>query len=101
MWLNPYTAMGLVDSLGPANEVRGWVVQNGANSAVGKIVHNICKDKGFKSIALVRKPDSVEEMKKEGADKTIATGNFKTAEDHTNAILEATDGINKLLMIIC
>ena len=47
---------------------------------------------GFKSIVLVRKEDAVEDMRKEGADEVIVTGKFKTATDHTNAILKVTDG---------
>ena len=46
----------------------------------------------MKTIAMVRKEDAMKTVKDLGATKVIVTGNFKTADNYTKAIMEATDG---------
>lgn len=45
-----------------------FVIQNGANSAVGKFVIQLCRIYGYKSINIVRDRDDIDELKKELTD---------------------------------
>ncbi|TFY77164.1 hypothetical protein EWM64_g6848 [Hericium alpestre] len=52
-----------------------WVIQNGANSAVGQAVIQIARSRSLKTINLVRNRENIEELKKEltdlGADHVL------------------------------
>jgi trans-2-enoyl-CoA reductase len=48
-----------------------WVIQNAANSAVGRWVIAICKHFGWKTINLVRRKELFEELYQEGADLVL------------------------------
>ncbi len=45
-----------------------WVIQNAANSAVGRHVISFCKARGLRSVNLVRKQTQVQELEQLGAD---------------------------------
>jgi NADPH:quinone reductase-like Zn-dependent oxidoreductase len=68
--INPPTAALLLSEfvdLAPGN----WVVQNAANSGVGRAVIAIAKARGFKTINLVRRPELIDELKALGGDLVI------------------------------
>lgn len=72
--MNPPTAYRMLKDF--VNLKKGdTVVQNGANSAVGKQVIQICRILGVKSVNVVRKRDNLDELVKElkdlGADEVI------------------------------
>jgi len=48
-----------------------WVIQNAANSAVGRHVISFCKARGIKSINVVRRQELVPELKALGADMVV------------------------------
>ena len=50
---------------------------------------------GIKSLAIVRKDDAVELVKKNGADKVIVIGKITNADDYAKAVLDANDGTKK------
>ncbi len=50
-----------------------WLIQNGANGAVGKLIEQISQIQGFSVINLVRRAASIDELKKLGAKYVIAT----------------------------
>jgi len=68
--INPLTAWRLLHGyveLKPGD----WVIQNAANSAAGRAVIQIARERGFKTVNLVRREDVMEELKQEGADVVL------------------------------
>lgn len=64
-----------------------WVVQNAANSAVGRSVIRIARQRGLRTVNVVRRAELVEELKKEGADVVLVE-----SESLTKEIAEAVAG---------
>ncbi|KAF8548415.1 NAD(P)-binding protein [Imleria badia] len=60
--VNPPTAYNMLHDFVQLKE-GDWVVQNGANSAVGQAVIQIAASKGFKTINFIRNRDNVESLK--------------------------------------
>lgn len=65
--VNPVTAAGLLYGL-PAGS---WLVQNAANSAVGRLVIRLSKRRGIKTLNIVRRAELVEELLQLGADRVL------------------------------
>jgi NADPH:quinone reductase-like Zn-dependent oxidoreductase len=68
--INPPTASLLLDEasdLAPGD----WVVQNAANSGVGRSLIAIAKARGLKTINLVRRPELVQELQAIGGDLVV------------------------------
>jgi trans-2-enoyl-CoA reductase len=72
----------------------GWVVQNAANSAVGRCVIRIARHHGWRTVNVVRRPELIEELKSEGANVVLVEG--ETLKDD---IAAATDGAPVLLAL--
>jgi trans-2-enoyl-CoA reductase len=71
--VNPATAMRmLLDfvELTPGE----WVLQNAANSGVGRAVIQIARALGWRTVNVVRRPELVEELKAEGVDVVLVDG---------------------------
>lgn len=89
--INPATAWRMLHDfveLKPGD----WVIQNAANSGVGRAVIQIAKELGLKTVNLVRRPELIKELEAEGAD-VVLTGE----EDLRKAIPERTGGAKILL----
>jgi NADPH:quinone reductase-like Zn-dependent oxidoreductase len=67
---NPATAALMLESIVPLG-AGDWLIQNAANSAVGRYVARLARAAGQRSIAVVRRPELVDELKREGADAVI------------------------------
>ena len=83
--INPATAYLLLTEfvqLKPGD----WVLQNAANSSVGRAVIAIAKARGLKTVNFVRRPDLVDEIKALGGDVVLVDG-----EDVPKRVAEATD----------
>src|ERR1700688_2651795 len=68
--INPPTAGLLLSEfvdLAPGD----WIVQNAANSGVGRAVIALAKARGFKTINLVRRTEVIDELKALGGDLVI------------------------------
>src|ERR1051326_82127 len=68
--VNPPTAWRMLHdivSLKPGD----WVIQNAANSAVGRFVIQIARAKGWRQVNVVRRKELIDELKAEGADVVI------------------------------
>jgi NADPH:quinone reductase-like Zn-dependent oxidoreductase len=67
--INPPTAMLLLDLVdtGPGD----WIIQNVANSAVGKLIVALAVEKGVKTVNVVRRPEVFDELKALGADVCV------------------------------
>lgn len=87
LFVNPTTAWLLL-----REELRvepgGWVLQNAANSAVGRFVIQLSRRYGYRTINLVRRRDVVDELLAEGADHVISEAD----EDVLARVREITEG---------
>ena len=71
--INPATALLLLEDHVALN--RGdWVIQNVANSAVGRHLIVLAKAKGVRTVNVVRRDDAAEELKALGADAVVTDG---------------------------
>ena len=71
--INPPAAALLLEefvSLKPGD----WIVQNAANSGVGRAVIVFAKQKGLRSINIVRRPELIPDLKEIGADIVLPAG---------------------------
>ncbi|MCW1887108.1 2-enoyl thioester reductase domain-containing protein [Luteolibacter flavescens] len=68
--VNPATAWRLLTGTGtPASG--SWIVQNAANSAVGRCVIAVARELGIRTINLVRRPELIDELQALGADLVV------------------------------
>lgn len=65
-----------------------WLLQTAAGSTLGRVVLQIARQRGFKTINVVRRREQVEELKALGADEVICTAD----EDLTERVKEITEG---------
>ncbi|MEX1117861.1 MAG: 2-enoyl thioester reductase domain-containing protein [Terrimicrobiaceae bacterium] len=68
--VNPPTALLMMESfvtLAPGD----WIVQNAANSAVGRSVIQIARALGFRTLNVVRRPELFDELLQLGADRVV------------------------------
>lgn len=77
--INPVTAHLLLDRFGDL-QVGDWVGQTAANSAVGRLVITLAKRRGLKTLSVVRREDTAEELRRAGADLVVLDGPELTAE---------------------
>ncbi|HVF57751.1 MAG TPA: zinc-dependent alcohol dehydrogenase family protein [Pyrinomonadaceae bacterium] len=85
--VNPLTAWIMcVEELGlkPGE----WLLQTAAGSTLGRVVLQIARMRGFKTINVVRRREQVEELKTLGADECISTDD----EDIAERVREITGG---------
>jgi NADPH:quinone reductase-like Zn-dependent oxidoreductase len=71
--VNPPTASLLLGEFADL-EPGDWVVQNAANSGVGRWVIAFARRRGLRTVNVVRRPELVEELKKLGADAVVVDG---------------------------
>jgi NADPH:quinone reductase-like Zn-dependent oxidoreductase len=77
--INPVAAALLLEefvSLRPGD----WIVQNAANSGVGRAVIAFAKQKGVRTINIVRRSEIIQELKDIGADVVLLAGPNAAAE---------------------
>ncbi|KIK60332.1 hypothetical protein GYMLUDRAFT_43632 [Collybiopsis luxurians FD-317 M1] len=103
MTVNPTTAYNMLT--GFANLKEGdWVIQNGANSAVGQLVIQIAKVKGINTINFVRSRDNmaplVEHLKGLGATKVLTYDDLNDKSLRTK-VKEWTGGKDIRLALNC
>ena len=71
--INPATALLLLREfvrLGPGE----WLIQNAANSAVGRCVIRLARHFGWRTVNVVRRPELVDELRSGGADVVLVDG---------------------------
>ena len=95
--INPPTAALLLSEY--VNLKQGdWVVQNSANSGIGRWVIAFAKTRGLKTVNIVRRPELVPELKAIGGDVVVVDSpdvseSIKEAVGHTDLRL-ALDGVS-------
>jgi len=73
MGVNPPTAYLLLTDI--VRLPRGsWVIHNGANSGVGRVIVAIAKSLGFRTVNVVRRDEVVEEIRALGGDVVLMDG---------------------------
>jgi NADPH2:quinone reductase len=88
--VNPLTAWAMTvveHELGRGD----WLVQSAAGSAVGRLVLQIAKMQGFRTINLVRRPEQVDEIRDLGGDVVLCTADENWPERLKKAT--GSDGI--------
>lgn len=65
--INPGSALRMLCDFVPL-EQGDWVLQNAANSAVGRAVVQIARAIGLRTVSLVRRPELIESLQADGAD---------------------------------
>ena len=93
--IDPPTA-GLLLSVFVQPKAGDWVLQNGANSGVGRSVISIAKSQGIKTVNVVRRPEVVDELTALGADVVLVDG-----ADLPVRVAEATGGAEIGLALDC
>lgn len=68
--INPATAWRMLHDFVPP-QPGAWVIQNAANSGVGRAVIAIAKTLGLRTVNLVRRPELIEELTAAGGDVVI------------------------------
>lgn len=94
MRANPATAELMLSDIVPLRN-GDWVVQNAANSAVGRLVIRFARERGLHTVNIVRRADVVDGLRAEGADAVIVDD----GGDLPAAILAATGGIRPRLAL--
>jgi len=84
--INPVTAFGFLEVIQvPEGE---YLLQQAANSVLGKELISMAQKRGTKTINLVRRPEVVEELKQLGAEEVLVT----TEVDVPAKVMEITKG---------
>ena len=71
--VNPVTALLLLSEF-KALKSGDWVVQNAANSGVGRAVIAFARERGLRTVNIVRRPELVAELTASGADVVVVDG---------------------------
>jgi NADPH:quinone reductase-like Zn-dependent oxidoreductase len=77
--INPPAAALLLEEFVPLKP-GDWIVQNAANSGVGRAVIVFAKQKGLRTINIVRRSEFIDELKEIGADIVLLAGPNTAAE---------------------
>ena len=96
--VNPVTAWVILKEFAEL-ESGDWVVQNGANSGVGRGIIQIAKRFGLRTLNLVRRPELIDELKALGADEVVLDSDEGVAQakaligkDHVKLAANAVGG---------
>ncbi len=84
----PGTAWYMLEDHGP-REPGSWVLQTAANSGVGVSLATLARDRGLKSVNIVRRPDAMAAVKNAGGDVVLLDEPLDTLAER---VLAATGG---------
>ena len=93
--VNPPTALLMLRDF-VTLESGDWVIQNGANSAVGGYLNQLAKLKGYRTVSVVRRESAVAGVKAEGGDIVLVDG-----PDLPKRVAAATEKAKIKLAIDC
>jgi mitochondrial enoyl-[acyl-carrier protein] reductase / trans-2-enoyl-CoA reductase len=82
--INPATAWRMLHDFVSLHE-GDWIIQNAANSGVGRAVIQIARALGLRTVNVVRRPELIDELQSEGADLVLCD-----SEDLPDRVREAT-----------
>ena len=84
--INPMTAWRLLHDYVDL-EQEDWLIQNAANSAVGRAVIQIAREPGYRTVNVVRRSELIDELRAEGGNAVIVDG-----ENLRDEVKNATGG---------
>ncbi len=87
---NPATALAMLEDI-VTLQPGDWVIQNVANSAVGRYVAKLARTKALRSIGIVRRPELVVRLQHEGADAVILD-DWRDRDDLAQRVKAMTGG---------
>ena len=93
--INPPTAWRMLHDFVPLKP-GNWLIQNAANSGVGRAVIQIAKALGLRTVNLVRRAELIEELRAEGGDVVLVEGDGLPKQ-----IADATGDAKILLGLNC
>lgn len=93
--VNPPTAWRMLHDF-VTLERGDWVIQNAANSGVGRAVIQIARDLGLRTVNIVRRPELIPDLEAEGGDVVLVEG-----EDLRARIKDGTGGASIALALNC
>jgi trans-2-enoyl-CoA reductase len=93
--INPATALRMLRDFVTLSE-GDFVIQNAANSAVGRLVIQIAKANGWRTINLVRRPELIDELRTLGGDVVLLD-----SDEVKDQIATATGGAPVKLALNC
>lgn len=82
--INPLTAHLMLADFG-VSSAGDWIIQNGANSAVGRAVIAIARARGLRTVNVVRRAEVIDDVKRLGGDVVLTDG-----ADLAKRVAEAT-----------
>jgi len=74
--VNPFTALLMLEKF-VTLEKGDWIIQNAANSGVGRAVIDIAKRRSLKTVNIVRRPELVHELTEAGGDIVMTFDDLK------------------------
>lgn len=83
--INPITAWRMLHDF-VRLETGDWVIQNAANSAVGRAVIVLCRELGFRTVNVVRREELIDELRAAGGDVVLLDN-----DELREAVAAATD----------
>ena len=89
MAINGLTAVVLLEDFG-SFAPGDWILQNGANSNCGRYLIVLAKERGIRTVNIVRRPEMVAELKALGADAVVLDSDNE--KDLKRRVDEATGG---------
>lgn len=87
---NPATALAMLEDI-VALRPGDWVIQNAANSAVGRYVAMLARHKGLHTIGIVRRASLVDELVRAGAD-AVLVDDWRTPEEAAKRVAAIVGG---------
>jgi NADPH:quinone reductase-like Zn-dependent oxidoreductase len=90
LFVNPLTAWWMLDELGLGEG--DWLLQTGATSQVGRLVIQLARRRGVRTVNLVRREDARPALAALGADEVIVTEAGDDASAVRKRVLSLTDG---------
>ena len=94
--INPPTALLLLEDIVDL-QPGDWIVQNGANSAVGRILVGLARERGIRTVNVVRRKEAAELVRSLGGDATV----IDDGGDLAAKVREAAGGEPVRLAIDC
>lgn len=95
--VNPLSAAAMIDELEIKDNSGDFLLQSGAASSLGRIIIQLAKLKGFKTINVVRRNEQIEELKAIGADYVINS----EVDDISEKVKEITQNAGVKCAIDC
>jgi NADPH:quinone reductase-like Zn-dependent oxidoreductase len=105
--VNPVTAWRMLHGF-VALRPNEWVIQNAANSGAGRAVIQIAKERGWRTVNIVRRAELIEELGRQGGDVVVVDSENlrdevreQTSGAEIRLALNAVGGENALRMAKC